>query len=165
MKIIDYVEFLLKNHIQEGKEDKSVLDHIANTDTIFSANPEEAKIIVKYFIEDLIRLYNKGEVHEACLTHSGELALQLGMSFNVSDKYDIVTCMPPFYPTGHCLYMPYNIDKESYNNIISAIRETDLFQILKTHDERTGFDIVTFEAPFEKFKNYLDTREETSKKL
>ncbi len=165
MKIIDYVEFLLKNHIQEGKEDKSVLDHIANTDTIFSANPEEAKIIVKYFIEDLIRLYNKGEVHEAYLTHSGELALQLGMSFNVSDKYDIVTCMPPSYPTGHCLYMPYMIDKESYNNIMSAIRETNIFNIFRKHDEKTGADIVTFEVFLERLKSYQNIQEGTSKKL
>ena len=149
MKVIDYVEYLL-NERSKGGEVRiggEILNEYLNS--VSTATPEEAKKVVEYIIKDLL---GTGGIGASGYNAEGKITYIPNIGFDVPKEGDKIVCVYIGGRSGS-IDIPHYIDRETYENFMTAINETQIFDVFtKTYE--SGTVSVRFEIPQEKLYSY-----------
>lgn len=162
MKVIDFVEYQLTQQAEaqerglEVRLGGEILEQSLNS--VCTATPEEAKQVVNYFVEDLLKLSSNGVGGR---NDNGEIVYIPNICFEVPKEGDKIECA--FLSSGaNTIALPRYIDRESYDNIMSAISESQIFEISNRAYQSGNGSEVMFKTSLEKLNSY---QTEAPKKL
>ena len=161
MKIIDLVEFLREELLVNGAI--SVRGDIVNsfTNPVCTATPEEAEKIVEYLIEGLYANTDESQKKNS----DGDILAEISFS-HYKDGH--IESGHIYGGTFSCFWLPPRIDESSWENIMAAVKATEVFQIEKFENKLFGVVEDRFHTTYAKLSSYLNnlyTQSETPKKI